>query len=39
MSSFNKLIQYFKDNDIELLAVLALVKILLEDIDDDNENL
>ena len=39
MSNFNKLIQYFKDNDIELLSVLALVKILLEDIDDDNENL
>lgn len=38
MSNFEKLVKYFKDNDIELLAVLALVKILLEDIENKDDS-
>lgn len=33
MPNFEKICQYLKDNDIELSAVLILVKILLDDID------
>lgn len=38
MSNFEKLVKYFKDNGIELLAVLALVKILLEDIENKDDS-
>lgn len=38
MSNFEKLVKYFKDNDIELLAVLVLVKILLEDIENKDDS-
>lgn len=38
MSNFEKLVKYFKDNDIELLAVLVLVKILQEDIENKDDS-
>lgn len=36
MSNFEKLFQYFKDNEIEPIAVLTLIKILLEEIDKND---
>lgn len=32
MSNFEKMCQHLKDNDVELSAVLILVKVLLEDL-------
>lgn len=34
MSNFEKLFEYFKDNEIDPLAVLTLIKVLLEEMDE-----